>query len=452
MNIIIIGAGALGVRLAEILLDEDHNITIIEKDESKVDKLVETYDIQGVAGLATHCDVLREAGVKESDLVIATTPSDENNILACLIAKKMGVSNTIARVRNPEYATQMNFMREELGVSLMVNPDLSAALEIYRTLQFPSTINVESFSNGRIDIAGIKITDESPLCNRKLFEFSDKFSGNFIICAVSRGHEVYIPNGDFTILPGDTVHVTGSHKSLGKIAKELSGKKAKMLKKIMIIGGSRISIYLSNMLASIGKDVIVIEPNKDRCDKLFEFCPKATVINGDYNDYSLLLKEGIESMDAVVTLSDYDETNFLVSMFSESVNVKKNITKVNSQNLVKMLNTMDMDSYVNVPEITCDAICQYVRAKKSVSSASMKTLYKLVDGKIEASEFVAGDDTKFLGKQLNTIKMKNNVLIAAVTKKNKIIFPSGNDVIESGDRVVIVSKGSIIYSLNDILA
>lgn len=452
MKIIIIGAGALGVRLAKLLIDEDHDITVIDKDDEKVDKLVENYDVQGIAGLATSCDVLREAQIKSTDLVIASTPSDENNILSCLIARKMGAKNTIARVRNPEYATQMNFMSDELGVSMMINPDLSAALEIYRMIQFPSAINVESFSNGRIDIAGIKITNESPLCNLKLYEFSDKFSSKFIICAVSRGDEVFIPNGDFTIMNGDTIHVTGSHKSLGRIAKELSGKRAKLVKKIMIIGGSRISIYLTNMLTSISKDVIIIEPDEKQCDKLFELCPKATIINGNYNDYSLLLQEGIESMDAVVTLTDSDESNFLVSMFSESVGVNKNITKVNSQNLVKMLAKIGMDNYVNVPEITCDTISQYVRAKKSVSSGTMKTLYKLVDGKVEASEFVAGADAKIISRPLSTIKLKKDVLIAAINRKNKIFLPSGSDSIEQGDHVIIVSKGSIIYSLNDILA
>lgn len=452
MNITIIGAGTLGIRLAKLLLYEGHDITVIDKDEVKVNKIVETYDVQGVAGIGTHCEVLTEAEIKYCDLLIATTQFDENNILSCLIGRKMGAKNTIARVRNPEYATQINFMRDELGVSMMINPDFSAALEILKILQFPSAINVESFSHGRIDMAGIKISGESPLSNEKISSLSSKYKNKFLVCAVSRGEEVFIPNGDFVIHDGDTIHITGSHNELGKLAKEFSGKKAKVAKKVMIIGGSRIAIYLSNLLISSGKDVVVVESDSKKCDKLFEHCPKATVINGDVNDYSLLLEEGIENMDAVVTLTDSDETNFLVSMYSKSINVPKNITQVNSQNLAKMLANIGMDSYINVPEIACDTITQYVRAKKSVSSSNMKTLYKLVDGKIEASEFVAGNDTKFIGKPLSALNLKNNVLIAAVNRKNKIFFPRGNDTIELGDRVIVVSKELIIYSLNDVLA
>lgn len=452
MKITIIGAGRLGIRLAKLLLDENHDITIIDVSESRVDKVVETYDVQGVTGSGTQREVLKEAGMKTCDLLIATTPSDENNILACLIASKMGAKNTIARVRNPEYATQMNFMRDELGVSMMINPDFAASLEIYRMLQFPYATSIETFSNGRIDIAAIKITQDSPLANLKISELPNQHKNRLLICAVSRGDEVYIPNGDFVIQVGDTIHVTGSHKDLPKISKGLSGKKSRAAKKVMIIGATRIAFYLSNLLTSSGKDVVVIDPDLDACDKIFELSPKATVINGDFNDYSLLLEEGIESMDAVVTLTDTDESNFLVSMYSESVGVKQNITKVKNQNLVKMLKRIGMDSYVNVSEITCDTITQYVRAKKSVSSSSMTTLYKLVDGKIEAIEFIAGEDTKFIGKPLSSIKLKKNVLIAAIDRKNKCFFPSGSDTIEIGDRVIIVSKESIIYTLNDVLA
>ena len=446
MKITIIGAGKLGVMLAKTLTAENHDITVIDINEDKVEKLAEMLDVQGVGGSATHYNVLEEADMKNCDLLICTTPSDEKNILSCLIARKMGAKHTIARVRNPEYSAQMNFMRDELGISMMINPDFAAALEIFRILQFPSASTVESFSHGRIHMAGLKVSESSLLANRKISEIPNKFINSFIICAVCRGDDVFI------ILPGDILHITGSHHDLGKIVKELIAKKSTNIKSVMLIGGSRISIYLCNMLTASGKDVVVIEKNKNNCDKLYEHCPKATIINGDAGDYELLAEEGIDKVDAVVTLTDTDEVNFLVSMYSESIGVPKNITKINNQNLSRMLTKMGMESYVNISEITSDIITQYVRARSSVSSSNMKTLYKLVDGKIEAIEFAAGGDIKFLNKPISTLKIKKDILIAAIQRKNKTIFPTGSDVIKENDRVIIVSKDTKIYSLNDILS
>lgn len=452
MNITIIGAGKLGVILAKNLLSENHDITIVDVNEDKVTKLVETIDVQGVTGSAIHYSTLKEVNMEECDLLICTTPSDEKNILSCLIARKMGAKNTIARVRNPEYSTQVNFMRDELGVSMMINPDQEAALEIFRILQFPQAAKVESFSGGRIDMAGIRIRENSPLANKKISEMPSKFLSDFIICAVCRGDDVFIPNGDFIIVPGDILHITGPHKELGKIFDNIANKKSANIKNVMIIGGSRISVYLAHLLDAAGKDVIIIEKNKSKCDEIYEHCPKATIINGDAGDYSLLAEEGIDKIDAVVTLTDSDEVNYLVSMYSESIGVPKNITKINNQNLSRMLTKMGMESYVNISETTSDIITQYVRAKSSVSSANMKTLYKLVDGKIEALEFIAGADAKCLDKPLSSLNMKKDVLVAAIQRKNKTIFPTGNDIITLNDRVIVVSKNKKIYSLNDILS
>ena len=452
MDITIVGAGKLGKRLAKLLTGENHNITVIDIKEDIVDQMVETYDVQGVFGSGTHCDVLKESNIKAADLLIATTPSDENNILSCLIARRMGVENTIARVRDPEYLRQTNFMRNELGISLMINPDYAGALEIFRMLQFPSAINIETFSKGRIDMAEIKIDKESPVNNVKISDISSDYRDRMLICAVNRNDEIFIPNGDFVIKENDRIHITGSHKYLGKIVKYLSGKKNASIKNIMLIGGSRITIYLANLLASIGKNVIIVEKNNNKCKRLCEYCPNASVLCGDANDYDFLLEIGIERMDAVVTLTNTDETNFLVSMYAKNVGVSKNISKINNPNLAKMLDEMGRDSHINVSEITGDMITQYVRAKKSVNSSYMRTLYNLVDGQIEAIEFETGDYVTFIGKPLSSIKLKKNVLIAAINRKNKIIFPSGNDTVEKGDIVIVVSKEHKLDNLNDILA
>lgn len=451
MDIVIIGAGKLGTGLAIGLSGEDHNITVIDRNTPKLEAIVDKYDVQGISGSGTHIDVLRQADVAQADLVIATTHSDENNILVCLMAKKLGAANTIARVRNPEYNTQFEFMRNELGISLMINPDFTAALEIGRIIQFPETSNIESFANGNIDIAEYKITASSGLCDSRIGNISSKLTDNMLICAVERGSEVYIPNGDFVLKAGDRIYVTGAHKKLAEIGRALINSKKKTIKDVMIIGCSRVGIYLSDMLVSLGKNVVIIEKNIEKCEALFDMVPGATIINGDANDHELLIEEGIEKMDAVVTLTDIDEINFLVSVYAQKIGTAKTVTKVNNLHLSKLLDDLGLDSKINVSELSVSAITQYVRAKENISSSHMKTLYKLVDGKVEAAEFLAGEYVSFLNTPLSQIKIKKNVLIAAINRNNEIIFPSGSDYVQAGDLVVVVSKDRRVKSLNDIL-
>lgn len=451
MDIVIVGAGKLGTGLAKRLSEEEHNVTIVENDSRRAERLVEKLDVQGVCGSGTHIDVLNEAGVPDADLLISATPSDENNILTCLIAKKLGVKHTIARVRNPEYNMQFDFMRDQLGISMMVNPDFAAALEISRILQFPYAVGIESFANGFIDMVEFKVSQTSPLANNKISDILSTHKIKMLICAVERGDDVYIPNGDFVLKPDDRVYVTGEHKALFDIAKVLVGTKIRPLKNIMIIGASRASTYLSQILVDMGKNVIVVEKNRDECKTLLSMVNGITVINGDANDHDLLIENNIENMDAIVTLTNTDEINFLVSLYAKKIGVEKTITKINNLDFQKMLDDLGLDSKVNVSEITVDMITQYVRAKKDANSSYMKTLYKLVDGKVEAIEFVAGEKTQFLNKPLSQIKFKKNVLIAAINRNNKTIFPSGGDSILKDDTVIVVSKDRIIESLNDII-
>lgn len=452
MDIIIVGMGRVGTQLTRELSKENHNVTAIDLKEKVIDKIIEKYDVQGITGNGTLVGTLESAEVKACDLFISATPYDEDNILACLIANRLGAKNTVARVRNPEYLGQSEFMREELGISLMINPEFSTALEIFRLLQFPNAMDVESFANGRIDMAEIKITKDSPLCNMKLSQIPSEFSKDLLICAVCRGDEVYIPNGNFVIEEGDSIHFTGSHKQLGKVARVISGsKKEKPIKSIMLIGASRISTYLANLLVNAGKEVTVVERNEDNAKKLIDHCKKVDIILSDANNYDVLIEEGLDNMDAVVTLTDADETNILISMVADSLGVTKTITKVNDPNLSSLIEKAENGTTVSVPETTCDILVQYARAKKNISSSYMRTLYKLVDGKIEAAEFEVQDYVKFIGKPLSTLKIKDNVLVAAVNRNNKIFFPSGNDVIERNDIVVVVSKGYSLSNLNDIL-
>ncbi|MCD7723030.1 MAG: Trk system potassium transporter TrkA [Clostridiales bacterium] len=451
MNIIIVGAGRLGCRLAAGLLDEGHNITVIDRNESIVKKLAENLDVQGVVGSGAIREVLDNAEVKRADLLIATTASDENNILSCFIARRMGARHTIARVRNPEYTKQIGFMRSELGISMLINPDFSAALEICRNIQFPSAIHVETFANGLVDIAEVKIREESVLANLKISNLPQKFKNKIVICAVSRGEDVFIPNGDFTILPGDNVYITSSHKHLGAVVREIRASKMnKSLKDIMIIGGSKIAFYLAALLEEQNKNVIIVEKSPERCEELSDKLDSSTIICGDASDYDFLYEEGAGKMDAVVTLTESDEINILVSLYSTKAQVLKTITKVNSTALLKLLDDFNNDTLINVAEITGDVIIQYIRAKANVNSGEMKSLYKLFDGRVEAAEFILDERTKHIGDSLFDIKFKKDILIASISRKGRFIIPNGDVTLEIGDRIVVVSKGRKIENVNSI--
>lgn len=451
MDIIIIGAGKLGYGLACSLSEENHNITVIDRDESLVNDIVEKLDVQGVVGSGTIRGILDDAGVKKANLVIAATASDENNILSCFIARRMGARHTIARVRDPEYAKQIDFMRNELGISMMINPDLTAAIEISRIVQIPSAMNVETFAGGIVDIAEVKVSPESPLINLKIEAISSRYKNKVLICAVSRGEDVYIPNGDFEIQSGDKVYITSSHKDLGNIACDLAPTiTSEKVKNIMIVGGSRIAFYLANLLDSQGKNVVLIEKDSKKCDELSEMLSGTTIMYGDANQYDFLKEVSIDKMDAVITLTDYDELNIMVSAFAASVNVPKNITKINNPNLSNFLNRFSSDSVISVNDIAIDTITHYIRAKAHVSSGEMKTFYTLVDGKVEAAEFAVDTKTKHLDQPLNEIPLKRNLLIASIGRKGKVIIPRGSDEINIGDRIVVVSKDRKVKEINDI--
>lgn len=451
MDIIIVGCGKLGACLAKNISEENHNITVFDRNEDLVNSIVDKYDVQGYVGGATIKKDLEEVGARKADLLIATTGSDENNILSCFIARRMGTKHTIARVRNPEYIKQINFMRSELGISMLLNPDFNAALEIMRMIQFPSAMNVETFADGHVDIAEVKIYPSSPFSGSSVGSISSKFKNRMIICAVARGQDVFIPNGDFVVDASDKIYITGHHKYLSSIVNKLNpSKKFDHIKNIMIVGGSRIAFYLAGMLEGQGKNVILVEKDSKQAEHLSDLLDKTTVICGDANDYDFMKEEGIENMDAVITLTDNDELNIMFTAFSESCNVPKNITKINNPNLSILLDKFSSDSFINITDIASDTVIHYIRAKKHASSGEMKRLYKLVGGKVEAAEFVIDSKTKNIGKTLIDINFKNNVLIASIMRKGKIIFPKGDDTIEIGDRIIIVTKERKIEKINDI--
>lgn len=449
MDIIIIGAGKFGRTLCGHLEHEGHNITVIDTDAAVVDKIVEDYDVMGICGNGMYIEDLNEAGTARADIFIATTAADEINMVSALFAKKLGAKHVIARVRNPLYRKQTGFMREEMGISMMVNPELDAAGEIARMLKFPAVAKVETFAKGRIEMAEVRVSAESLLCGRSLREIGKKLKYSALICAVERAGEVVIPNGDFILREGDRINLTAEHTELSDFLKE-AGIITPKVRSVMIIGGGTIGFYLAKMLCDSGLRVKVIDIDRENCERINCHLPKVDVVCGDGTNQQVLIEEGLLSCDAAVLLTGVDEENIIVSLFAHAKGVEKVITKVNNTTLEPIVNSIGIESVISPKEIAADIITSYVRAKQNAEGSGVLTLYRLAGGRLEAIEFQVGKEGKYLGVKLRELKFKDNVLLAGIVKRNKLVIPNGDSTIEAGDRVMVVTTKPCFEDLSQI--
>ena len=451
MKIIVLGAGKVGKTLIKHMSNEDHDIIVVDQNATKVEEVVNQYDVIGVVGNGGSYDILMEAGAEDANLIICVTASDELNILAGLVAKKMGTRHTIARVRNPDYSSQRDFMRNQLGFSMIVNPELEAASEIRRVLSFPSAVKVDTFSRGKVELAEFFVEDHSRLNGVELNQIHKITKTNILVCAVSHNEDVIIPDGNYAIKPGDHLYITGTHRDLSKFCLDI-GVITSRIKNVIIIGGGKIAYYLSKQLSTQGIKVKIIEKDKNRCQVLAEKLPYVTIIHGDGSDDELLNEEGIENTDAVLALTGLDEENIVLSLSAKSLYHKKTIAKVTRMNYTGLSDVLKVDSIVAPKKIVASQIIRYVRAKMNKDhDSAVKTLYKIVDGEVEAVEFKVTEHFKFLHKTLNEMKIKEHVLVAAIIRDNEVIVPKGNTTMELNDYVIIVSRGEIMKSLNDML-
>lgn len=451
MKIVIVGDGKVGRSLIELLSEEGHNITVIEIEKKRVESLVNDYDVIGFCGNGGSFSVMEQAGVKDSDIFISVTGSDELNIMSCLVAGKLGAKRTVARVRNPEYSAQVPFMREKLGLNLVINPEMEVANEIARFIEFPSAMNIETFAKGRIELAEIVVSEDSVLCGMKLMELRKKLDVPVLVCAVRRGEEVIIPSGSFVIEAGDRVHFSAPHKALPKIFKTL-GLAKKKIKSVLIVGGSRTAFYLAKRLSAAGMDVKLIEQNPEKAAHLEENLDNVTVICGDGTDHELLSEERISDFDAAVALTQIDEENLIFSMYAESQGVEKTVSKVNRVALIKMLVGQLKNSNTVTPKnVTARTILRYVRAVSNADGSEMRTLYQILDGKAEAMEFIASENCKLNGIPLKNLNLKPNIIIACVSRGHTVLIPDGNTEINKGDSVIVITAGQRIVDLNEIL-
>lgn len=451
MKIVIIGDGKVGYKLAKQLSVENYDVVMIDSNEKKMRFAVDRLDIACVTGDGASAEVQKQADVPHADLVIACTSADECNMLSCLIARRLGAKHTIARVRNPVYFGQIGLLKEDLHLSMAVNPELIVADEISRLLLFPDASKIETFVKGRVELIEFPIPENNRVIGMSLAEMYNKLQIKVLVCAVEHCGEVLIPDGDYVIRKGDRLHIAASHREVELFFKIL-GKHREKIRKVIICGGGRVAYYLSVQLCSLGMQVKIIEKNEARCEELCELLPKAVIINGDATDHDLLIEEGIEDADAFVSLTGMDEENIITSLFAKSQGIDKIIAKVNEDRRARMVEDFGIDSIVSAKTATADAILSYVRARKnSQGSANVETMYQLVDEQVETLEFIIKSETRYTGIPLKNLSLKPNNLIACIARKRQIIIPGGDDCMEVGDSVIVVTMEKRLEDIEDIL-
>ncbi len=450
MKIIIVGIGKVGSTLVQQLSKEDHDVTIIDTDPNVVNDIVASYDVLGVVGNGANFDTQLRAEVNKAELFIAVTSSDELNILSCLVAQRMKKIKTVARVRDPDYSKQIDFLTNELDINFIINPEYEAAEAITKIIKYPSTLKVDSFSNRKVELVELKMPANSEWIGKQLSSLPKKDRDKILICTVERNKEIIIPRGNYTFAADDKLYVILDKNNMERTFKFLSVQKGKV-RNCMIVGGGKITFYLVKNLLDLGIKVKVIESSPERCAELSEIYPDILVICADGSDQALLLEEGLETVDAIVSLTGMDEENIIISMFANSLHVDKVITKINRHQFIDIFEKVGIESIISPKFLTSNQILRYVRNLQVNDEAEVKTLHKIANNRVEAVEFIVNDDEELINISLKDLKLKSNLLVATIIRDGKVIIPTGDDQIYINDTVIIFSYENTITSLHDIL-
>ena len=450
LRIIIVGCGKVGATLAEILSNEGNDVTIIDRNPRILESLTNTFDVMGIEGNGASFTTQEEAGIKNADLMIAVTNSDELNLLCCTVAKQVGNCATIARVRTPEYSKEVQYLTEQLGLAMVINPEYEVAKEISRILYLPSALEVSSFAHGQAELIKYKVSEDNRLNGVKIFELSQVIKTKILICAIERDDNVFIPSGNDIIEAGDIISFVIPRKSVKDFFTQI-GVKTNKIKDTMIIGGGKAAYYLANMLLNMGMSVKIIETDKSRCEELSILLPKAIIINGDGTNEELLKEEGIENVNSFIPLTGIDEENIILTLYAKQVSKAKLITKINRINFRGVISKLDLGSTVYPRYITSEAIIAYVRAKKNSMNSNIETLYHMYDHRVEAIEFNIDKESAVTGTSLAQLPLKKNLIIAFINRGGKVFMPSGSDCMMVGDSVMIVTTHSGFDNISDIL-
>lgn len=450
LNIIIVGCGKVGMTLIEQLSKEGHDITIIDKNATKVQEMSNLYDIMGLVGNGASYSVQMEAGIENADLIIAVTASDELNLLCCTVAKQVGDCAAIARVRTPDYSKEAGYLREKLGLTMIINPELEASLETARILYLPTALEVNSFAHGQAEIVKFKIPEGNLLDGMTIATLGKSITNEILICAIEREGEVYIPGGNFQMAKDDIVSFVAPRRHIRSFLKKI-GFKTKQVKDAMIVGGGKASYYLAKQLIAMGIDVKIIEQNKERCEELSILLPEAIIINGDGTDEEVLREEGIEYAQAFIPLTGIDEENIMLTLHAKQISKAKLVTKINRSTFKNVISKLDLGSVIYPRYITSEAIIAYVRAKKNSTNSNIETLYHMFDNRAEAIEFRVNEPSSVTGIPLKDLMLKNDLLVSFIYRNGTVRIPSGLDTIEVGDTVMIVTTHTGLDNIQDII-
>ena len=450
MNIVIVGGGNVGFSLAEQLVKENHDVTVVDSDEEELRRAGDQLDVMTVRGNGVSAAVLTEAGADKADLLVAATNSDEVNMVCCLTAKDLGVKYTIARIRDPEYTASVAELRRNLKIDMAINPENTAAVEISRLLRFPSAADIETFCRGKVELMGFRLQEGDFLLGQSLYAMPLEVKKlALLFCAVEREGEVTIPNGSFVPEAGDKLYMIGRPDSLDRFFRQL-GRYAPKIKQVFLVGGGKVSAYLAGMLDHMGIRLKIVEQNEERCRLISEQFPRVTVICGDGTDPELLESENLAASDAFIALSDRDEENLIISLYARQQGISKVITKCNRQNYAGIVRSLGLDSIISPKFVTTSNIVHVVRGLQNSKGSVMNSLHRIADGGAEAIEFTVGPGTYHLGVPLKELKLRPGVLLAVIVRKNDIIIPEGSSFLQEGDRVIIIARGGGVLDLNDI--
>lgn len=450
MRIIIVGCGKIGLSIIKQLVIEKHDITVIDKNAEVINDVTNNYDVMGLVGNGASYSVQKEAGVDRTNLLIAVTGSDEINLLCCLFAKKAGNCNTIARVRDPLYSKEIQYIKDELGLSMIINPEYAAAVEISRLLRFPSADKIDTFAKGRVELLNLVITEDSPFVNKTLIDVAKRVLSDILICTVERGDDIFIPNGAFILRADDKITIVASAVNSREFFTKI-GYDTHQVKDTMIIGGGTMTYYLAELLLKMGIKVKIVEVNRDKCETLSENLPRATIINGDATNQEILIEEGINGCDSFVSLTGIDETNIILSLFAKTRTSGKIVTKIDRISFDDIINTFNVGSLIYPDKIAADYIVSYVRAMQNSIGSNVETLIKLNGGRVEALEFKILKGSPVIGIPLMQLNLKRDILIGCINRRGTIIIPKGQNTIEEGDTVIVVTTKSGLSDIKDIL-
>lgn len=451
MKIVIVGAGNVGEALCFDLINEGHELTLIDQKTDLLLSMTEKMDLKGVVGNGTVPEVQREADVASCDVFISTTPIDEFNIVACIVASRFGAQHCIARIRNPEYTRGFDFRWEAIGIDRMMNTEQQAAKKIIEEFDFPNANSVEPSGVEGVQIIKVRINPDSPLDGMPVLNVRRHVAG-ILICVLQRGKEApKMPRADMILKGGDYVHIIGTKHDLDRF-QILAGHKSSNFRSAFIIGGGITARYLIPLLHKRGISVRLIEQDEEKAEKLALEFPKAEIVLGDGTDQSFLNEQRLANYDVTVALTNVDEGNLLFSLYAHKQGIRKTISRVNRVNLIPLLDTESLDTIITPQNLIADRTIRYVRSLEITTDSEIEDYLRLENGIAEAVTFKVKSEAKMIGRALRTIRFKENILLALIIRENKLIIPAGDDVVLEDDRVIVLGVGQSIRTLDSILA